>query len=83
MTREQAIEMAGIERVETVEGMDCDFTNRVTTGTEWDGFCEFSASVPLDDGDYLTAFYYQKNEDVNATEDLGSLTWVVDHYEIY
>lgn len=93
MTREEAIKAVGIEWVEAVEKENCDFTNRVTSGTEWDGFDEFSATVEFDRGEYvefgngcwhcIVAYYYQKSEDVNATEDLGSLDWEVDHYELY
>lgn len=86
MTRDEAIALVGLEAVESVEGENCDFTNRVTNGTEWDGFCEFSASVRLhddpNDREQLIAYYYQKNEDVDATEDLGSLNWEIDHYEV-
>lgn len=87
MTRDEAIQYAGIEAVKAVEAENCDFTNRVTAGTEWDGWCEFSASVRLHDDpnnrECLTAYYYQRNEDVDATEDLGSLTWVIDHYSLW
>lgn len=69
--------------VESAEADNCDFTNRVTSGTAWDGWCEFAGcSAPNEDGERVIAYYYQKNEDVNATEDLGSLTWDIDHYEI-
>lgn len=93
MTREQAIKAVGIEWVEKVEKESCDFTNRVTSGTEWDGFDEFSSSVDFNKGEYvdfetgsycsIVAYYYQKSEDVNKTQDLGSLVWEVDHYELY
>lgn len=86
MTREEAIQYAGIEAVRAVESENCDFTNRVTAGTEWDGFCEFSASVRLhddpNDREQLIAYYYQKNEDVDSTEDLGSLRWEIDHFSL-
>ena len=93
MTREEAIKAVGIEWVEAVEKESCDFTNRVTSGTEWDGYDEFSATLEFDSGEYvnfendsycgIVAYYYQKSEDVNATEDLGSLDWEIDHYELY
>lgn len=86
MTREDAIQYAGIEAVKAVESENCDFTNRVTDGTEWDGWCEFSASVRLsndpNDRESLIAYYYQKNEDVDAVEDMGDLTWTIDHYSV-
>lgn len=83
MTREEAIERMGLAMVEDAESDNCDFTNRVTNGTEWDGFCEFAGySEANEEGERVVAYYYQKNEDVDATEDLGSLTWTIDHYEI-
>lgn len=81
MTREQAIERVGIELVEAVEKENCDFTNRITNGTEWQGYCEFSASLKNDLGT-VVVYYYQKEEDVDATEDLGSLDWEIDHYDV-
>lgn len=83
MTREEAIKRMGLAMVESAEADSCDFTNRVTNGTEWDGFCEFAGySEPNEDGKRVVAYYYQKNEDVDATEDLGSLDWEIDHYEM-
>lgn len=83
MTREEAIERVGVELVEDVEATACDFTNRITDGTEWDGYVEFSASSRRnDEGDFVVAYYYQKEQDVDSVEDLGSLDWEIDHYEI-
>lgn len=85
MTREEAISYAGIDAVKAVEAAECDFTNRVTEGTEWQDWDEFAASVDLhnEDNEHLIAYYYQKKEDVSATDDLSSLTWVVDHFSLW
>jgi hypothetical protein len=82
MTRSEAIKVVGQKAVEAVDGLNCDFTNRVTNGTEWDGYCEFAASIDLEDGSSLIAYYYQDEKEVDRVEDLGSLTWEVDHYEV-
>ena len=85
LTREQAIEMVGLELVEKVESMNCDFTNRIQT--DGDTAVEFSAGINFIDKDgyrrTLTAYYYQDPRDLDATDDLGSLDWEVSGYEIY
>lgn len=83
MTREEAIKAVGQEAVEKVERENCDFTNRLTDGTEWMGWTEFAAWIDIDDERKLGAFYYQKKEDVDAVEDLGDLIWDIDHYEVF
>lgn len=83
MTREQVVERMGLEMVESAESDNCDFTNRVMNGTAWDGWTEFAGySKANEEGERVVAYYYQKNEDLDATEDLGSLDWEIDHYEI-
>ena len=83
MTRQEAIEMFGIQIVEQAESDNCDFTNRVTDGTGWQGYTEFvgKSSDCNADGDYCYAYYYQKSEDVDSVEDLGILDWEIDHYD--
>lgn len=84
MTREEAIKAVGLDLVIEAENKNCDYTNRVTDGTEWAGFTEFSAiSSGNQDDQKVACYYYQKNEDVKYNEDLGALTWVVDHYEVF
>ncbi len=77
LTREQAVAAVGEEAVAKVEAENCDFTNRVMDG----GWVEFAASVKVGD-DTLTAYYYQTQEAVDAVEDLGSLTWEIEGYEV-
>jgi hypothetical protein len=84
MTRDQAIEAAGIETVNKLDYENCDFTNRVQT--DGDTSVEFSASVKFVDSDgldrALVAYYYQEPESLDGVEDLGSLDWAIEGYEI-
>lgn len=88
MTREEAIKIAGLEYVEQAEREACECTCRVTDGTEWNGYTEFSASSDYNENmDRVVVFYYQPNELVTVGEDeeapdLGSLNWEIDHYEV-
>ena len=88
MTREEAIKAVGLKLVEQVERMNCDYTNRVTDGTEWDGYTEFSAVSDYNDNmDRVVAYYYQPNEILekmaeDGDNDLGGLDWEIDHYDV-
>lgn len=88
MTREEAIKAVGLKLVEQAEHMDCDYTCRVTDGTEWDGYTEFSAASDYNDNmDRVIVYYYQPNDILekmaeNGDTDLGGLDWEIDHYEI-
>lgn len=88
MTREEAIKAVGLELVEDAECDNCDFTNRVTGGTEWDGYTEFvGRSCENEKGERVEAYYYQPNEVLekmaeDGDTDLGGLDWEIDHYEI-
>jgi hypothetical protein len=87
LTREQAIQQAGIDVVKAVEAKNCDFTNRVQT--DGDTAVEFSASVSFIDLDpavltrTLTAYYYHDADAVEAAGELDQLCWVIEGYEIY
>lgn len=84
MTRDEAIKAAGLEYVEQAERENCECTCRVTDGTDWDGYTEFSASSDYNDNmDRVVVYYYQPTELCRKTEDLGSLEWTIDHYEVY
>lgn len=88
LTREQAIELVGEAAVTKVDAENCDFTNRVgfNGSVQGDDEVEFSASVSCEDkGGYevsLVAYYYQDAKAVDATDDLGSLDWQVEGYEV-
>lgn len=88
MTREEAIKAVGLELVEQAERDNCDFTNRVTDGTEWQGFTEFSACSNYNENmDRVVVYYYQPNEVLEQMQkdgntDLGGLDWEIDHYDV-
>jgi hypothetical protein len=83
LTREQAIEIVGIDAVNKVDAENCDFTNRVCQG---DDEVEFSGSVSAVDKDgydvSVIAYYYQDASDVDGCDDLGNLDWEIEGYEI-
>jgi hypothetical protein len=82
LTRKQTIEMVGLELVEKVENLNCDFTGRLQT--DGDDTVEFAASVDFigEDGNarILTAYYYQNQE--KLYEEFGNLDWKANGYEI-
>lgn len=80
LTREQAIEQAGIQAIEAVEAMNCEPTGRITD----DGTMEFRASVALNDeeGSILEVYYFQDEETAMQTEDLSDLQWEIHGYRI-
>jgi hypothetical protein len=77
LTREEAVAQVGEQAVAQVEAQNCDFTNRVMES----GWVEFSASIKLGE-ETMTAYYYQTQAAIEAAEDLGSLTWEVEGYEV-
>lgn len=84
LTREQAIEEAGLAPVLELDKENVEFTNRVQC--DGDDSVEFSASVSFLDADgdamTLTAYFYQSSEGVERCENLDELEWVVEGYEI-
>jgi hypothetical protein len=89
MTREQAVALVGASEVNRLEREDCDYTNRVQT--DGDEAVEFSASIDTRDarGEALTlvAYYYQDQENLNGpdgegVEDLGTLDWEINGFEV-
>ena len=47
LSREEAVALLGERLISDVESLHCDYTNRVTDGTEWQGFTEFMSSLEL------------------------------------
>jgi hypothetical protein len=84
LTRDQAINICGIDAVDKLDKLNCDFTNRVQT--DGDNAVEFSASIECIDSDgddcTLIAYYYQDQGKIDGTDDLGSLDWQINGYEI-
>ena len=78
MTRNEAIKEVGIEAVEAVETENLDFTSRITDGTVWHGFDEFSARIDLDNDCFLAMYVYVDSSAVAAVDNLDELDW--DHY---
>lgn len=84
LTREQAIAAAGQSVVDALDAENCDFTGRLQT--DGDTAVEFAASLQYTDSEgircHLIAYYYQDAEDLEGVEDLGSLDWEIEGYEI-
>jgi hypothetical protein len=85
LTRDEAIEIAGIDAVEKLDSKNCDFTNRVQT--DGDTAVEFSAAVGYYDRQYecdgmLIAYYYQEQDELDKVEDLSLLDWIIEGYEV-
>lgn len=82
LTNEQVINAVGLANVLKVENCNCDFTNRVMSNDD----VEFAASIKCKDkaGDICTliAYYYQDKKTVSEVDDLGSLNWEIEGYEI-
>ena len=87
LTREQAIEIVGVEAVAKVEQENCEFTNRVgyNGSIQGDDEVEFAASVSAEDKDgndvSLIAYYYQDAKAVDENE-LDCLDWEIRGYEV-
>lgn len=90
MTREEAIKIVGEEWVVAVEKENCECDNIVTsdnTRESWSAivFFDHGAYVGFPNGEEyrgIKAVYYMDSELTATTEDLGSLDWEIDHYEI-
>lgn len=88
LTREQAVAIVGEAAVAKVDAERCDFTNRVgfNGSVQGDDEVEFSAGMACEEKDgnevTLIAYYYQDAADVDATDDLGSLNWEIEGYEV-
>lgn len=84
-TREQAIAMVGIATIKALDEINCEPTSRCQC--DGDDSIEFSASIsvttiPNGLDCEVTAYYYQDPEDLQDCEDLGSLDWEINGYDI-
>ena len=83
LNRNEAIEIAGLALVERVENRGCEATSRVIY-PEFEpdhvGMQEFASSIKNENGT-LTAYYFQRDEDLEGCEDLGNLDWAIEYYE--
>lgn len=75
LTREQAVALVGDTAVEKVEKKNCEPTSRLCD------LVEFEASIMLNDGNRLVAYYYQTKETYN-TLDLDCMDWAIEGYEV-
>ena len=91
LTREQAIEIVGIEAVNNVESEGCEPTGRVgfNGACQGDEMTEWAASVAASDKDgcpvSLVAYYYTSTEEDQAMADAGDgsvIDWEIDHYAV-
>lgn len=83
LTREQAIEIVGVDAVNAVDAKNCDYTNRVQT--DGDSDIEFSAGVAATSVDCdvtLLAYYYQDQSALDAVDELDQLDWEIEGYEV-
>lgn len=83
LIREEAIDEAGIEAVEELEGLNVDFTNNARN----DDLVEFSASTKFVDAEgdkrHLTMVYLKDKEEVESVDELDQLDWdEPDYYYI-
>jgi len=78
ITREEAIKKVGEEVIKKIESESVEFTNRVTDGTPYNGYTEFSASVDLahDDWDTLIMYVFVDNKVVENCDQLDEIDWV-------
>ncbi len=79
ITRQEAINEAGIKAVEIIENDNLDFSNRVTDGTKDHGNTEFSVSTNFIDSNgeecQLFMYCFINSDDVQAVESLDLLDW--------
>jgi beta-glucanase (GH16 family) len=73
LTREQAIEAAGLDAVNAVERISCDPTNIIgyNGSCQGDALIEWSARHALADGAVLTAYYYTSAADEALADESG------------
>lgn len=84
MTREELIQEVGIEYVLMLENEACEPTSRLiypAFEAEHAGMVEYVASIGTEHG-IISAYYYQKEEDVTNCEDVSYLDWTIERYEL-
>lgn len=84
LSREQAINAVGLHLVEQVESLNCEPTGRLIYPAfepEHENMQEYTASVENDSA-RITAYYFQKDEDLENCDNTGSLDWEIEYYEV-
>lgn len=86
LTRSQAIEIAGQEAVEELEGFKCEPTGNMSHQFEMDNVVEFRSSIECEDKDgneiVLSAYYYPDADYVDNEYRYDCIDWKIEHYEI-
>jgi len=88
LTREEAIEIVGVDAVDAVDGISCEPTNRVgyNGSCQGDEETEYACSVEAKDKDgndvHLIAYYYQDADTEDEENDLDALVWNIEGYEV-
>lgn len=89
ITREQAIELVGLDAVERVDAEHCECTNIVgyNGACQGDELTEWAADVDLPDDLTIRAYYYTTNEQDQAMTDAdgdgAAIDWEISGYEIF
>lgn len=91
VNRKEAIELVGLEAVENVESLNCEWSSGGGQAFgEYDTTQTWKATESLNDNtyDYIDAIYYVEDKefiDSNgvAIEDLSNIDWEIDHYVLY
>lgn len=91
VTREEAIEKFGLEIVEEVEGLNCEWHNGGGKAMgEYDTTQTWKASLPIENNDEyerISAVYFVEDSEFidsfgEPIEDLSNIDWQISHYEI-
>ena len=81
LTRQQAIELCGIEAVKRVEAENFEPTSRLIYSEEATGKQEWMAAVNCEAG-CLKAYVLQDDAEVENCSDLQDLDWTAQWYEL-
>ena len=71
LNRLEAIEAVGLNAIEAVEYINCDYTNTLTNNDT----VEFKSSIRI--GDIILSAYYYPTQD-----ELDDINWIIHHYEV-
>lgn len=85
LTREQAIELVGINNVEAVESENCDYDSIDEFGTtQWSSYIELDDPIEFDEWEYhgIAAYYFVEQEDLDECEQLDEIDWKISYYSL-
>lgn len=82
MTRTEAVKIVGEDIIDELEHLNCEPTETL----DYDDLDWWKASLQLDNGDWLHAYYCTDEDDSQAVEDnggdWGAIDWEIESYEI-